>query len=78
MTILDRLTWACVGFLGVAVAIIILSPVKQDKQPSGTPRTGAELCQEVAHELDQQYARQMVTRQEAQRIIKRCQLFYSK
>jgi hypothetical protein len=52
--------------------------MKQDKQPSDTPRTGTELCQEVAHELNQQYARQMVTRQEAQRIIKRCQLFYSK
>jgi hypothetical protein len=78
MTMLDRLTWACVGFLGVAVAIIVLSPMKQDKQPSDTPRTGTEMCREVAHELNQQYAEEMITRERAQEIIDRCHRLYTK
>lgn len=77
MTICDRLTVACTGFLAVAVTIVALSPIRQGKQPSDAPRTGAELCQEVAYELNQQQARQMVTAQEAERIISRCYLFYS-
>ena len=78
MTILDRLTVACVGFLAAAVTIIAVSPIEQTKQPSDTPRTGTELCEEVAHELNQQYVEQMITRERAQQIIDRCYRLYTK
>lgn len=78
MTFLDRFTVACVGFLAASVVIIAVSPTEQDKQPSDTPRDGPELCQEVEHELNQQYAIEMISRERAQQIVDRCYHLYSK
>ena len=75
MTILDRLTVACVGFLAASVAIIAASSMEQ---PSDTPRTGTETCEEVAHELNEQYVEGMITRERAQQIIDRCYRLYTK
>ena len=77
MTILDRFTVACVAFLTASVAIIAVSSMGQSKQPSDTPRTGAELCEEVAHELNQQYVEEMISRERAQQIIDRCYRLYT-
>ena len=78
MTILDRLTVACVGFLVASVAIIAAFPMEQTKQPSDTPRAGTEFCEEVAHELNEQYVEEMITRERAQQIIDRCYRLYTK
>ena len=78
MTVMDRLTVASVTFLAAALGIIAASPMPGSEQPSDTPRTGTEMCEEVAHELNQQYVKQMITRERAQEIIDRCYHLYTK
>ena len=78
MTITDRLVVGSVTFLAAALSIIAASPMPGSKQPSDTPRTSAEMCEEVAHELNQQYVKQMITRERAQQIIDRCYHLYTK
>ena len=48
------------------------------KQPSDVPRLPTELCEEVAHELNEQYVEEMITRERAQQIIDRCYRLYVK
>jgi len=69
MTILDRLTVACVGFLATAVTVIAVSPSKSSSQPTEPPRA---LCEEVAHELNLFYLDGYISEAEAKRIIDRC------
>ena len=61
--------WAFAAAVGVVFTLVGGS---MPKQPSDTPRTPTELCEEVAHELNQQYVEEMITREQAQRIIDRC------
>ena len=78
MTLSDRLTVASVGFMVISIGIILASPMTATKQPSDTPRTGKEMCDEVAHELNEQYVEGMVSRKRAQEIIDRCYRLYAK
>ncbi|QIN96652.1 hypothetical protein [Synechococcus phage S-N03] len=42
-----------------------------EKQPV-VDRSNRVMCEEVAHELDQQYVAEMITRERAQQIVDRC------
>lgn len=78
MTLFDRLTAASVGFIVISIGIILASPMNATNQPSDTPRTGQEMCDEVAHELNEQYIEGIVSRKRAQEIIDRCYRLYTK
>ena len=73
-----RATFFLLALCASTAALLIATGKTMPNQPSDTPRTPTELCDEVAHELNQQYVESMVTRERANQIINRCYRIYVK
>lgn len=73
-----RLAFSLMALCASAAALLVATGKTMPSQPSDTPRTPLELCDEVAHELNQQYVEDMITRERADQIIDRCYRLYTK
>ena len=75
----SQISAASLGLLTAVVASLAgANSIDTLKQPSNAPRTPTELCEEVAHELNQQYVEGMISQERAKQIIDRCFRIYVK
>ena len=67
-----RTGFSLLALCASTAAILIATGHTTPSQPSDTPRTPTELCDEVAHELNNQYVEGLIDRDRAKSIIDRC------